>query len=314
MFQDALSINNEIYKYRIYDNAGNRKKENIIPKLINFLTCIKFYILIYVKREVVLPYCEIVVTTKCSLKCKDCASLIPYYNSAYNISLEDAKKTIDRLFDTVDRVRMFGIIGGETFLYPKLDEVIEYILNTKKVDSIRIFTNATMSKVNKKILRAIYNKKVHISISNYNLKNTYKLYNFFKAHQIKVVMDRPMTWRDRGGVEPRNRTSEELKDQFHNCYMKTCKSILNGRLYFCPRSGHGHDLGLIDTPEDDYVDLHKNEPIVDKQNQLLNLYYGKHYVRACDYCDVGTDLCVEIPAALQLTAEEEALFHSKAKK
>ncbi len=295
MLKDAINIDKEIL------GKEDKRIGGYIRKLGLY---IKYFVKIYVMNKVVLPYFEIVITTKCSLQCKDCGSIIPYYANPYNIDLPEIEKDLKNLFEFIDEVRLFGVIGGETFLYPELDKVLNNLCSRKQVGSIRVFTNAVVKKtLSDTLVAQLKHPKVHISISNYGLPSTYTFYNYLKSEKFDVRMGPKMEWLDRGDMTCRNRDKEELKRQFIACYMKTCKSILNGRFYYCPRSGHAHDLGLVETPQNDYVILSGDKESV--RNKILYLYYGKDYLAACNFCDVGTEKCVPIPAASQLTPEQK---------
>ena len=295
MLRDAVNIDKEIRE------KGDKRIHEQIRRLRLY---IKYFLKIYVMNKLVFPYFEIVVTTKCSLQCKDCGSIIPYYASPYNIDLFQIEEMLENLFEAVDEVRLFGVIGGETFLYPELEKVLGNLCSRKQVGSVRVFTNAVVKKpLSDTLVARLKSPKVHISISNYGLPSTYTFCDYLRTEKLDVRMGPKMKWLDRGDMNCRNRDKEELTKQFGACYMKTCKSILNGKFFYCPRSGHAYDIGLVKTPENDYVVLNGDKDEVRKE--ILCLYYGKDYLEACNYCDVGTEKCVPIPAALQLTPEQK---------
>lgn len=296
MLKNAVEINREIYQFR----GGYAW---IKQRLVDLFTYIYYFVKIYIFNKCVLPYFEIVLTTRCSLRCKDCASIIPYYCNPYDIDWNMIEDSLTSLFNNVDEVRMMGVIGGETFLAENLSKTLNYLIREKKVKSIRVFSNAVVHvPLKEKLIHLLKNKKVHVSISNYGIPQSNDFYEYLLNESIEARMGGVMKWFDRGDMTSRGRTNGELTDQFQKCYMKTCKSILNGKFYYCPRSGHGHDLGIIETPENDYVDLLNNKNVRDR---ILRLYYDKEYLAACNFCDVGTGLCTEIPAAVQLTKEEQ---------
>lgn len=295
MLKDAVNINKEVY---------GGKESGFKERVRKLSVYIRYFVKIYLQNKVVLPYFEIVVTTKCSLNCKDCGSIIPYYSNPYFVKLAQIEKTLGKLFECIDEVRLFGVIGGETFLYPELEKVLENLISRKQVGSIRVFTNAVVNNpLEDTLIEKLIEPKVHVSISNYDLPSTYTFCKYLRAENIDVRMGAKMEWLDRGDMKCRNRDTEQLIEQFEKCYMKTCKSLLNGKFYYCPRSGHAHDMGLVETPEDDYVDLFCESG--DITGKILHLYYAKDYLAVCNYCDVGTKRCIPIPAALQLTPEEK---------
>lgn len=296
MLKDAVQINNEIYCFK-----GSFVKTK--KMILNLATYIKYFIKIYIFNKKVFPYFEIVLTTKCSLKCRDCGSIMPYYCKPYDVGWGTIQASLSSLLNNVDEVRMMGVIGGETFISKDLSKTLDFLLHQKKVRSIRVFTNAVVvTPLSQELIGVLRNKKVHVNISNYGIPESNTFYNYLLSEKIQARMGGVMKWLDRGNMVRRKRTVRELVKQFQACYMKTCKSILNGKFYYCPRSGHGHDLGIVKTPKNDYVDLLKEKNIGCK---ILSLYYEKDYLAACDYCNVGTDLCIEIPAAIQLTREQQ---------
>ena len=72
------------------------------------------------------------------------------------------------------------------------------------------------------------------------------------------------SWRDYGELADHGAAAKELDRQFIRCDMP-CKSLLNGNLYYCPRSGHGYDLGMIEGKDGEYVDLLSNSKIRNKR-------------------------------------------------
>lgn len=85
-----------------------------------------------------------VVTRKCNLKCEHC----PVERNDKNLSLENAKKTLDILFKknkkrNLDKIRFFG---GEPFLFlDKIKEIIEYTeFKFKKDVFFDITTNGSL--------------------------------------------------------------------------------------------------------------------------------------------------------------------------
>jgi hypothetical protein len=76
-----------------------------------------------------------------------------------------------------------------------------------------------------------------------------------------------------------------------------CRSILNGKLFYCPRSAHGDDIGLFH--EKKYVGLCETESSEVLANKIRIFLCETEYLEACKYCNAGTDDFVEIAAAIQ---------------
>lgn len=94
-------------------------------------------------KYLIMEHLGVRVTTYCNLNCKDCADLIPYTKSChydYALFLEDIQKVLE----AVDGIHEILLGGGEIFLYPHMNEVIECFLNSPKVGKVIIVTNGTI--------------------------------------------------------------------------------------------------------------------------------------------------------------------------
>lgn len=98
---------------------------------------------------------------------------------------------------------------------------------------------------------------------------------------------------DYGPVADHRVGAKELQRQFIRCYIP-CKSLFNGRLYYCPHSAHGQDLGLIGCKPGEYVDALHNKNAQNRR-QICRLMWRHRPIETCRYCLRGTDKAVEIP-------------------
>lgn len=87
---------------------------------------------------------DMVVTTKCSLKCRDCSNLMQYYGSPYNISLDKNINSLEKLSQAIDEIGTLTILGGEPLLYPYLAQVLEKAISIKKIQKVRLISNGTI--------------------------------------------------------------------------------------------------------------------------------------------------------------------------
>ena len=68
---------------------------------------------------------EIVITTKCNLRCPDCSNLMQYYEKPYHVEKDviiASMRKLNKCFDWCDH---YKILGGESFLYPDLKTILE---------------------------------------------------------------------------------------------------------------------------------------------------------------------------------------------
>jgi len=118
------------------------------------------------KRKVFLDYVELVITTKCSLRCKNCANLMNLYDRPYDVQNDLIEESIKKLFKSVDKVQLFRILGGEPLLNPKLKHYLD-IIPYEKIDKVVIVTNGTMLIKDKELIQKIKEHNVEVEISDY---------------------------------------------------------------------------------------------------------------------------------------------------
>ena len=243
------------------------------------------------------PYFEIVLTTRCSLRCKYCSNLMQYYERPCDVPLERVLETIDRMMPLCDYVHRLRPIGGEPFLYRGLADVLEHMLQYENIGQIQIPTNGTVPVKDERLLKLLKNERVSLDISDYGYGNAREFARAMEQNGIGFSYYKAKPWVDIGSMETRGRSPDALRKQFKKCPM-FCKSILDGKIHACPRSSHGVDLGLVPEVKGDYLDLLDDEHPVTRK-QLLDFYYRTEPVQACDYCDYGTGKLKPVPAGAE---------------
>ena len=113
------------------------------------------------------PYFEIVVTTRCSLRCKYCANLIQYYREPYDLEPVVLKSSIAKLMRCCDYVAKVRLIGGEPFLYKDLAEILEFLMRYPQIGSIEIPTNGTVPIRDEQLLSILKQGRGHVYVSDY---------------------------------------------------------------------------------------------------------------------------------------------------
>ncbi len=255
----------------------------------------------------ILYYLEMPLTTRCTMRCAKCANLMQYYARPWDLPPADAKRYIKKLLSTVDHVFDFGLIGGETFLYAGLAGMVAQLCRSGKVGRVSLTTNATVVPKDEALLRALSNHKVYVKISDYgplsrHLEQLKALFNSWNIDYI--VLDMDSTWYDFGGMHERGRSEAELRSQFQQCNAG-CHSYVRGQLHVCPRSSHGADLGLVPDNPGDYADLGDPKLNRKQRRKAISDMLTLDYVAACNYCDKGTPLHVQIPAAEQVPGRSD---------
>ncbi len=248
---------------------------------------------------------DVSLTARCNLKCKNCGSLMQYYKDPKDIELGLIIKTLNRFFSVVDRVVRVNVIGGEPFLYPHLSDIVEYLNSKDQIIRVVFPTNGTVVPEDPKLYEALRNQKNHVRISHYEAydQKTSRMLNKLEQeqidHSIKQFGVNEYLWYDFGGFNNRYRTEENLIKQYKKCEVEWY-SLYRGKMYPCPRTAHGIDLGFIE-PEGNFIDLiNEKIPLIDLKKQIQKFVYEREYHPCCAYCDRGTEHCPIVPVAEQL--------------
>lgn len=239
-------------------------------------------------KELNIGYADVVLTTKCTLKCKGCGALMEYYEKPEHLDIDRIIQSLRVLIDACDHIKRIHLLGGEPLCYPWLFEVLEFLLDQNKVYQVGITTNGTLLLRDKRVKAILRNSKFVVDISFYGedvSNRASELIQQLKENGIKYSLNnKGRGWVDFGDFENRNRPKAELKEQFSTCHFKWCRVVLDGKLYRCSRSAHGTYLNLIPVKIDDYIELLPPDPNLRKR--LWRYLYGPvQYIEACKFCD-----------------------------
>lgn len=257
-------------------------------------------------KKIVLNRIQYVVTEKCSLRCKDCSHLMPYYQHPQDIDIVKNKIAFDLLLDHVDYVAELRILGGEPFVNKEIYKLIEAYFDNSKIQTISIYTNGTIVP-SEKVLTALKHENVKVHISDYKINHDKieKLVKIFEEYSINYFVRSYDEWQDAGDTSCRGYSLEQIKKHFSTCFERNGYTFLHGKLYRCPRSAHGMNLGAMpDTPEN-YVDLQNWNGSSEKLRENIIALQNLKWLEACKYCSGPDNHEKGIPAAIQIKAPIE---------
>lgn len=248
-----------------------------------------------------------VITEKCSLKCRECANLMQYYESPCNYTVTELQKNLDRLLEVAGKVFDLRVLGGEPFMNPALAEIIEKYLMDNRVVNITIYTNATIPPRDKEI-QVLKHSKVKCQISNYGetVKNFKKFVGIMEKEGIRHTVTEVGMWQDLGRLEDRGKTEREMAATFLSCECNNIPTLLGDKIYRCPFSAHGRNLNAIPDMEEDRVHLCGSNNYI--KSKLRYLLEEKNFDYACGYCNGRNGSNIE--PAIQI---EEPLRYKKCK-
>jgi organic radical activating enzyme len=249
---------------------------------------------------------DIVITERCSLRCKDCSNLMQYYENPKDCDISKMLKCIDALCKIVDEVMDFRVIGGEPFMNRDWHIIVNRLINEPKGKRVVIYTNGTIVP-NEKYIPLLKNKKVVVIISDYGIlsRNLSRLKQIFEENKIRHHILEINEWLDCSGIFPHNRSIEQKKEIFKLCCAKNMPTLLDdGRVYRCPYAANAARLLAVPDNKDDYVNI--LEELLDEagihraKSKLKNYLFNKEYLEICDFCNGRPLSGVEVQPYVQL--------------
>lgn len=285
-----------------------KKCKNLVCSgLILLALCIRHFKRIvdsFTGKYVVVPRLEIAITSRCSLKCKNCVSLMQFYDKPYDVDTELNILSLRKIFDSVDQVNQLKILGGEPFMHKDLYKIIDVASKYDSVKKIMIVTNGTIIPKGEDLLRSLSNDKVVIRISYYGemiSRNAEAIKEICKDNNINCSskFEKEM-WQYPGQPYRRNKSIKKLKRQYSKCDASLCNNLLGGKLHHCSRSSNGMNMGVIPDEPKDYFDVMQDISRSEFRKEILKFIYNDiGYIIACDYCNLATDEAYDVPPGEQ---------------
>jgi len=243
----------------------------------------------------ILPFIEMIITTRCNLKCDQCSNLIPEYKKAYDVSAENIVKCIDALADAVDIIENFKIHGGEPLLCENFSVALQHTAFVDKIKHIIVPTNGSYVP-REQYLRELaqYREKTTLYISNYRTceSNHKTLINLCEYYGVKYVLSKQKMWYSFGEVMDYHYSEQQLINLFDLCEMKRFPSYFNGKIYPCSRIANAVVLKMYPETEEETFDLLHTESKYEKR-QKLRKFFEKNSCSYCRYCTMDNERVIE---------------------
>lgn len=244
----------------------------------------------YALDKAILNYVEISITEICSLKCKNCSLFMPYFKYPQHTDLDIILQDVDTLFQNIDYVFHFRILGGEPFLHPQIDSILAYIIEhyREKIDYFDVATNGTIMP-KQSTLKHCKTGRVTISISDYRINAKYvqkvnDLIEQIEKNEISYHRNCFEYWYELGfPIEKEESISvESKKNLFEKCSTEW-RSFYKNRLYFCSVCSCAQRADLIQGFDTDGFEFTNK---IDKKKLLwFNLGFNEvGYNSLCGLC------------------------------
>lgn len=237
---------------------------------------------------------DIAITTKCTLRCKNCNMFTNYYETPVTYTFDEIKENLDLFFTRIDYIWEIGILGGEALLNKDLIEIIKY-LNIEYSDrfgTICITTNGSIIP-DEKVLLKLREYNIIMIISDYkyaieekiDIDNLAKLFN---DRNIICQIRRDLVWCDFGFPnKPANIPGDKARKHMLECN-PGWRGLNDKKFYFCNVAWSADKAGLYKLKKEDYVDLTELKAN-SKEDKLKLLKYSlgimpNGYMSFCQVC------------------------------
>ena len=244
---------------------------------------------------------DIIITERCSLKCRDCSNLMQYYKKPRDCDIGEIMQSIDAFCALVDEVNEFRIIGGEPFMNKEIHMVVKRLIDEPKVRRIVIYTNGTIVPSERQ-LEYLKNNKVLFIITDYGVlsKKLSVLTQLLQQNNITFYILKIQGLADFAKIARHYRDIEQQKDLFKSCCAKNLVTLSSGKLFRCPFAANADRLRAVPEFKDDYIDILPKESgdinIYELKKKIRKYLIEKDFLETCDYC---SGRLYETPSDLQ---------------
>lgn len=260
----------------------------------------------------------LIVTHRCTLRCKLCAERTPYYKNQYHPSLDYLKQEAEHYFQVVDYTMKLEITGGEPTLRTDLPELLDFLWNYhEQFGRIRIITNGTV-RVGENLCRVLadYGKQADVLIDCYSngerLLSVHAAENasIFRAHGINCILREQSEqdlhcggWVDFGDFRV-PRSEEKTKENLQTCAIRHviggCFRIREGIITPCAVTNQLADFGILALNEKEYLNLFDSDMDIRQKKTKLYQMFELPELSSCRYCDGMSDASERFAPAEQL--------------
>lgn len=251
--------------------------------------------------ELYIPHVDFCTTDFCSLKCKHCSQLIPYFPEPQNIDLDYSLSCFDRFLSAVDYIVEVRVLGGEPFCNIETYKVIEHLYQHPKIGQTVIYTNGTIVP-SRQVLEDLNDGMAVVHISDYgvNKKSIEKLIKVFSSYNgIRYFVRNYDAWMNLGDSSLRNITESQIEMNYESCNQRTCKHFHNDKFYSCPRVASLYHMKICGQ-DTEWVDFSEDDKTVEVYRRMVKaLLDRKIPYEACRRCN-GSLYAQTIPAAEQI--------------
>ncbi len=280
-FSDFYSANELIDKFNLESHNYEISKPFMKTRLDIYR---KSHEVFFDKDKTYMRSVDVMITTRCSLKCVSCSNLMQYYKEPKNSEHGETLAALEILNKNVDYISEFRVIGGEPLMNRDWDKIVKSIIDKNPERKVFIYTNGTIAPKDEKLQPFSGNKNVNFVITEYGelSRNLSKLHDQLDKHEINYSSTVADNWVDCASIKHHKRTVAANKEVFKQCCVKYLYTLLDGKLYRCPFIANAAKLKAIPDNPADYVDLFSNNENI--KPQIQRLVKAASFFPGCDFC------------------------------
>jgi hypothetical protein len=222
---------------------------------------------------------DLVITEKCTLKCKDCANLMQFYESPSTYEYDAIITGIRNLALRCAFINEVRVIGGEPFINKDIYSILGTVAQIENINKIVIYTNG-MVPPNKDKLLSINLTKVVFSVTDYGDlgRNLDKTISCLRELGVAYRVHPPEHWTDSGRILE-NPTGDDLAQQeFSKCCGKNLYTLVKSKLYRCPFAANAEQFQGIPKDPTNSVSVLEDTSII------RSFSYSDKAFDACRWC------------------------------
>ncbi len=183
---------------------------------------------------------EFILTDYCNLNCKGCTHYSPLAAKEFT-PLETVEASMQKLSEVCGgKVEKCYLIGGETLLYPRLNEAMQALRRHFPTQTLYVFTNGiALPKMDDSFWQTARQQNFILAITRYPIHFDYDAaIALCHKYGVKTEIFGDRTLADsffRFALDPTKKQNARISH--FKCYNRGCLSVIGNRLYPCSISG-----------------------------------------------------------------------------
>ncbi len=252
-------------------------------------------------EEINLSFVALSITERCTLKCKHCSVLAPYYKQPEDEKYEEIIRCFSRFLNCVNSIAELQVGGGEPFMNKDLKRILEWCIKEPKIKEISIFTNSTIIP-DEELVSVLKDGKIKLLLDDYGelSRNYDKIVSLCDREEIRYLEQKFLHWDDLGKFDYYEKNDAIVQKKFRLCSFGNVNSFMKGKLYRCTTAARLEDMGLIKEIKGDFVDFRQEMDAEEGKRQIKQLLFHKDFHEGCRICNGVSNCRTGIPVAEQL--------------